>query len=104
MILKTIKPVERKPRVLNLYADRIPRDAVYVGRGRGSKWGNPFRIGQDGARDEVIAKYRQWIMRQPRLLAALRELEGKDLVCFCAPRACHADVLLELANRNGPHK
>jgi hypothetical protein len=31
-------------------------------------------------------------------MAALPELRGKDLVCWCAPDACHADVLLELAN------
>jgi hypothetical protein len=87
-----------KPRVLNLHTDSIPPGAVYVGRGRGSKWGNPFRIGRDGTRDEVIAKYEKWIRRQPQLMEALRELEGKDLVCFCAPRACHADILLKLVN------
>jgi len=58
-------------------------DRVYVGRP--SKWGNPFVIGRDGSRDDVIAKYRAWIVRQPELLAALHELRGKDLVCWCAP-------------------
>jgi len=72
-------------------------DCVYVGRP--SKWGNPFVIGRDGSRDEVIAKYRAWILRQPALMAALHELCGKDLVCWCAPERCHADVLIELANR-----
>jgi hypothetical protein len=47
----------------------------------------------------VIAKYRAWIVRQPALLAVLHELRGKDLVCWCAPEGCYADVLLELANR-----
>jgi hypothetical protein len=69
---------------------------VYVGRP--SKWGNPFVIGRDGARHEVIAKYRAWIVRQPALMAALGELRGKDLVCWCAPERCHAEVLIELAN------
>jgi len=55
-------------------------DRVYVGRP--SKWGNPFAIGRDGTRDEVIAKYRAWIVRQPALMAALGELRGKHLVCF----------------------
>ena len=68
---------------------------IYVGRP--SKWGNPFVIGRDGTRDAVIAKYRAWIMRQPALIAALHELHGKDLVCWCAPERCHADVLLDLA-------
>jgi hypothetical protein len=71
---------------------------VYVGRP--SKWGNPFVIGRDGKRDDVIAKYRAWIMQQPALLQALHELKGKDLICWCAPERCHADVLLELAARD----
>jgi len=70
---------------------------IYVGRP--SKWGNPFVIGRDGTRLEVIAKYRAWIAQQPALLAALGELRGKDLVCWCAPDPCHAEVLIELANR-----
>jgi len=70
---------------------------VYVGRP--SKYGNPFHIGVDGTRDEVIVKYRQWILTQPELVAAAKqELKGKDLICWCAPLACHADVLLEIAN------
>jgi len=51
------------------------------------------------SRDEVIAKYRAWIVRQPALMAALHELRGKSLLCWCAPERCHADVLMELANR-----
>jgi hypothetical protein len=72
-------------------------DRVYVGRP--SKWGNPFVIGRDGSRDEVIAKYRTWIVRQPALMTALPELRAKDLVCWCAPERCQPDVLVELANR-----
>ncbi|RUV41234.1 DUF4326 domain-containing protein [Mesorhizobium sp. M1A.T.Ca.IN.004.03.1.1] len=70
---------------------------VYIGRP--SKWGNPFVIGPDGSRAEVIAKYRAWIASQPELLETLDELRGQDLVCWCASEACHGDVLLELANR-----
>jgi Domain of unknown function (DUF4326) len=71
----------------------MPGD-VFIGRP--SKWGNPFVIGKDGDRAEVIAKYRAWIADQPHLLAALPELHGKRLACFCAPQACHGDVLAEL--------
>jgi hypothetical protein len=70
---------------------------LYIGRP--SKWGNPFVIGRDGSRDEVIAKYRAWLTAQPELMATLGELRGHDLVCWCAPQACHGDVLIELANR-----
>jgi hypothetical protein len=74
----------------------IPEGAVYIGRG--SKWGNPFRIGKDGTRDEVIFKYKLWFRRQTELIEALDDLRDRDLVCFCAPEACHGDFLLELAN------
>ena len=66
---------------------------------RRSKWGNPFRIGPDGTRAEVIAKYRAWIQTQPHLLASLGELNGRRLGCWCAPRPCHGDVLVELAEK-----
>ena len=84
------------PRVLNKNTDDIPPDAVYVGRP--SKWGNPFVVGRVGSREEVVAKYADWLdgmIHNGRL--DLDELQGKDLVCFCAPLPCHADILLELA-------
>lgn len=76
---------------------REPHD-VYIGRP--SKWGNRFVIGRDGNRTEVIAKYRAWLMNQTALLADLHELRGKRLGCYCAPKACHGDVLAELADRS----
>jgi hypothetical protein len=63
-----------------------------------SKWGNPFVIGRDGTRDDVVARYEAWLLAQPELVAALPELAGKTLGCWCAPRACHGDVLARLAN------
>lgn len=71
---------------------------VYIGRP--SKWGNPFEIGPDGTREQVIAKYRTWIQTQPELMSALHELQGKRLGCWCHPKACHGDVLDELANKD----
>ena len=64
---------------------------------RQTMWGNPFKIGRDGTREEVIAKYEVWIKTQPELMAALPELRGKRLGCWCAPVACHGDVLARLA-------
>ena len=69
---------------------------IYIGRP--SKWGNPFKIGRDGTREQVIEKYQRWIKRQPMLMAALPELRGKRLGCFCKPLQCHGDVLAKLAN------
>ena len=86
------------PKVLNKYKDEIPADAVYIGRP--SVWGNPFMIGKDGNRAEVVEKYREYIMNHAVLLThASRELRGKDLVCFCSPHACHGDILIEIANK-----
>jgi hypothetical protein len=83
-------------KVLNKHRDGVPAGAVYIGRG--SKWGNRFRIGADGDRATVIARHAAWLRDQHDLLRALDELRGKNLVCFCAPQACHGDLLLRLAN------
>lgn len=81
-------------RVLN---KRDSQDGVYIGRP--SKFGNRFVIGQHGSRADVITKYEAWLNTQPALIeAAKRELRGKNLVCWCAPQACHGDVLLRIAN------
>jgi hypothetical protein len=84
---------------------------VYIGRpGKGKParqcpWGNPFVLGGDGDRATVLAKYEQWIMRQPQLLARLGELRGKRLGCFCRPAEgfrgrvlCHGQILAALAD------
>jgi hypothetical protein len=70
---------------------------VYIGRP--SKWGNPFEIGKDGNRQDVIEKYRAWIMMQPDLLSQVHTLKGKILGCWCAPLPCHGDVLVDLASK-----
>jgi Domain of unknown function (DUF4326) len=70
---------------------------VYIGRP--SKWGNPFVIGPDGNRDDVVRKFEEYLMLNPKLMeAAKQELKGKDLVCFCAPLPCHGDILSRIAN------
>jgi len=95
-IIPEYKP---KTRVVNLKHE--PYD-VYIGRG--SKWGNPFRIGIDGTREEVIEKYRNYVLTRPDLLAALDELEGKRLGCYCKPLPCHGDVLVELIKKKKMRK
>jgi hypothetical protein len=95
------------PKVFNRYHRTASADAIYVGRP--TKWGNPYTHQADKAtlaeyivasREEAVAMYRQYIMANPLLLKACQEeLKGKDLVCFCAPKACHADILIEIANQ-----
>jgi len=83
-----------KARVVNTRKE--PCDE-YVGRP--TIWGNPFRIGRDGNRNEVVEKYRAWLLTRPELVQQLPTLRGKILGCWCAPKRCHADILVELANK-----
>lgn len=66
--------------------------------GRPSIWGNPYVIGKDGNREEVIAKYREYLMKDSFLLSRIKELKGKVLGCYCSPLPCHAEILAEIAN------
>jgi hypothetical protein len=81
-----------------VHCEQKPFD-IYIGReshGRKrSKWANPFIIGRDGTRKEVIAKFRQWMKNNP-LLADLHELDNKVLGCWCGKKSCHGQVLIEL--------
>ena len=86
------------PRVLNKRYDPIPLGAVYVGRP--SKWGNPFTM-PAYSREEAVERHKIWVasFASGSPIKDIKELRGKDLVCWCAPLPCHADVLLELANK-----
>ena len=76
---------------------------VYVGRPaqglKGSPLANPYRIGSHGDRDNVIRLYRQWLAakitgKDRAVLDALSQLnEDSVLVCWCAPKPCHAEVI-----------
>jgi len=79
-------------RIVNIHTTSVYD--VYIGRG--SKWGNPFVLGYDGTREQVIAKYEIYIRRTKSLMDALPELVGKVLGCYCYPLPCHGDVLLKL--------
>ena len=84
-------------------------DVIYVGRAmhRGgwhlpaSPLSCPYRPGRDGTRPEVIARYREYLLGRPDLLALLPGLRGHRLGCWCKPLPCHADVIAELADECG---
>jgi Domain of unknown function (DUF4326) len=97
---------------------RKPEGAIVVARP--SRWGNPYRIGDVvhrgpdyAGRDEIVrdaahavSLYRRWLFHRDRCEGLVPELEGHDLACWCPLEdgdgnrvPCHADVLLELANR-----
>ncbi len=69
---------------------------VYIGRP--SQWGNPFVIGKDGNREEVVEEYLHYLLSQPHLIRDLQQLKGKILGCWCSPSSCHGDVVAALAN------
>jgi hypothetical protein len=76
---------------------------IYIGRP--SKWGNPFSHLPDtlaeyavSSREEAIEKYKEWLPTQPNLISSLHELKGKILGCWCYPKSCHGDFLVELSN------
>jgi hypothetical protein len=77
---------------------------IYIGREvpehgiPASKWGNPFVMANDsdGERQRAIDAYRKWVVAQPELMAELEELRGQRLACWCAPKTCHGNVLVEL--------
>jgi hypothetical protein len=71
---------------------------VYIGRG--SKWGNPFRMKSENQRGEVIEKYEDYA-RQKFSKDELAVLVGKRLGCFCKPRKCHGDILVKLIEEYG---
>lgn len=86
--------------VLNKYKGDIPPGAVVIMRP--GFWGNPFSIGIDGNREEVLQKYRDWFdlmlqcQQKEVFLQALTKLsKASALVCCCKPQDCHGDILIE---------
>ena len=69
--------------------NEVGPNEVYIGQAmrngwRKSRWANPFKLSREGDRSIVIKMYRRWLLQRPGLMAALPELRGKDLVCWCA--------------------
>jgi len=73
---------------------------IYIGRG--SVWGNPYRIGPHGSRAEVILKYKRHLWHRINTGEISKEdlikLHGKKLGCFCKPEPCHGDILVNAIN------
>jgi len=72
--------------------------------GRPDILGNPFKIGKDGTREEVIEKYKLYALKRiEQDLIFAKEVEScKDQVlgCWCKPKACHGDVIAALCDNN----
>lgn len=75
---------------------------VYIGRG--SIWGNPFKIGRDGTPEEVVEKYIEWFIGQDKLHHNIEQLSGKILGCYCDhPQDCHGHFLAYMADHWGTY-
>jgi len=72
---------------------------IYIGRG--TIWGNPYIIGKDGNRKEVIDKYRIYASTNKEIIESLSILQNKVLGCWCKPKACHGDILIEMIEKTG---
>lgn len=91
-------------RVVNLRKETFD---IYIGRGGNSiagQFGNPFSIGPDGNRRQVIAKYRTYfegrVTSDSVFRAHVKSLKGKILGCYCKPNPCHGDVIKEWLDGN----
>lgn len=86
-----------KTRIVNLRKEKYD---VYIGRP--SQFGNPFEIGRDGTRSEVIEKYKVWFyerLENPQYKNQVLQLKGKTLGCFCKPSACHGDIIVDYLDK-----
>ena len=89
---------------------RMPENTVSVCRP--GRFGNPFMVGPDRTQRQAVECFRAWLTtpyitagipeKKQAILDGLESIRGKNLACFCQPgTACHADVLLDLANDQG---
>jgi hypothetical protein len=103
-----------RPKYKNLKEWVEDENNIYIGRGgivfidnerfpkESSPFCNPFKVGRDGNREEVISKYKSYILKKLNQNSDLREelknMRGKNLGCWCHPEKCHGDILLEILN------
>ena len=86
----------------NIYIGR--RGVVFIDKNRfpekSSNFANPYKIGKDGTREEVLEKYKEYIIdkinNDHELMRELNSMKGKTLGCWCFPERCHGNILLEL--------
>ena len=92
-------------KVVNLRKEKY---TIYIGRG--SKFGNPFVIGKDGDRQDVIRKYEKYLINNKRVLNAIYNLPKEAILgCFCVEipinfirknKRCHGEIILEQYNNH----
>ncbi|HEK0202148.1 TPA: DUF4326 domain-containing protein [Pseudomonas aeruginosa] len=104
---QSLKDSEKPTRIIKLQLtivvnkDRDEPYDIYIGRG--TIWGNPYQMGQDGDRDEVIRKFeydfqRGFLKASENFEKNISMLKGKVIACHCKPAACHGDVIAHFIN------
>lgn len=88
----------KDPGGFDIYIGRQMRNRPDLGVGL---WGNPFKIEGGVTRDEAVTRYKNFVIRVPALIKQIPGLRGQRLGCWCAPQACHGDILAEYANNLG---
>ncbi|ANY88896.1 DUF4326 domain-containing protein [Pseudomonas putida] len=88
---------------LTRVVNRDRGDAYDTYIGRGTIWGNPYQIGADGDRDEVIRKFKYDFDNGLLKVSAdfekhVTAIKGHRLACHCKPAACHGDIIAAYLN------
>jgi len=94
-------------RTINLKITKVSNkdigDSYDIYIGRGTLWGNPYQMGKEGTRNEVIAKFaydfeKRFLKLPEQFDVNIEKLRGKTLGCHCKPAACHGDVIANYLN------
>jgi len=97
-------------KIINLKKDKGVHYDKYIGRRNQwlgleqSEWANPFILKRESDRDEILAQYKEYIIRKPNLIEGLRGLTGLTLACYCCNyhnnkligKKCHGMILIEV--------
>lgn len=105
-----VTPVRLQRKRMKGFYIKSPNGLPIIYVGRPTKWGNPFKITPERTQTEAVIAFRIWLFvdgchanmtkKKQWILENLPRLKGKNLSCFCKEGTpCHADVLLEIANR-----
>lgn len=88
--------------IVNIKHKPTPYYDIYIGRVNKwlelpeSKWHNPFAMKKESDRPIVLNRFTAYLLASPNLMECLYELDNKILGCYCFPKFCHGNVLLNM--------